>query len=456
MKLSESWSFSLSNLAEMKMRTALTAIGVTVGIGALVAMIGFGNGMQRNVEESFEKLDLLKSVTVLPGGTSSGRRSAEDPDVPEGNRSRPAPPRSGRALDAAAVAEIAGLDGVESVFPDVRFPAAAGSGENMEFRLIQVLPARVTASKIMRLSAGRPFRDDEEEGVIVGASILKLIGAAKAEDALGRPLTISSLALDPAVFSEAGLAGLFSGRGGPLKRVNREFPIVGVLESAAFGGPANLAGDVILPPGPAARIEKLPFTSVWDLFRDGEGRSGYSALNVRLRSPAYADPIKAQVKKMGFDTFALIDQFEQVKKSFAYMKMMLAAVAMIAIFVAALGIVNTMVMSILERYAEIGIMKAVGAARRDIRRIFLVEAGLIGFAGGIGGLLLGWGASRIINRVVNYFLAREGMPFVEFFRFPLWLCLGGIAFAVGVSLVAGVYPALRAARVDPVVALRHE
>jgi putative ABC transport system permease protein len=115
-----------------------------------------------------------------------------------------------------------------------------------------------------------------------------------------------------------------------------------------------------------------------------------------------------------------------------------------------------MAMSILERYGEIGIMKAVGAARRDIRQIFLLEASLIGLAGGVGGLALGWGVSRIINRVVNYFLERQGMPFIEYFRFPLWLCLGGIAFAVGVSLVAGVYPALRAARVDPVVALRHE
>jgi putative ABC transport system permease protein len=136
--------------------------------------------------------------------------------------------------------------------------------------------------------------------------------------------------------------------------------------------------------------------------------------------------------------------------------MVLAAVGMIAIFVAALGIVNTMMMSILERYSEIGIMKAVGASRGDIKRIFFVESSAIGFLGGVFGLGLGWAVSRIINRVVNYFLAKQGIPFIEYFRFPWWLGLGAVAFAVLVSLVAGILPAMRAAKVDPVVALRHE
>jgi putative ABC transport system permease protein len=138
------------------------------------------------------------------------------------------------------------------------------------------------------------------------------------------------------------------------------------------------------------------------------------------------------------------------------MDMALAAVGMIGIFVAALGIINTMTMSILERYGEIGVMKAVGASPGVIKRIFLVESGAIGLIGGAGGLALGWGVSRIINRVVNYFLAKQGIPHIEYFTYPLWLCLGAIAFAVAVSLVSGLYPARRAARVDPVVALRHE
>ncbi len=138
------------------------------------------------------------------------------------------------------------------------------------------------------------------------------------------------------------------------------------------------------------------------------------------------------------------------------MDMFLLAVAMIAITVASLGIINTMVMSILERYREIGIMKAVGASEKDVKKIFFFESAMIGFLGGVFGLALGWVVSIIINQVANHFLAKQGVPYVDYFSFPWWLCLGAVVFSILVSLAAGVYPALRAARVDPVVALRHD
>jgi putative ABC transport system permease protein len=129
---------------------------------------------------------------------------------------------------------------------------------------------------------------------------------------------------------------------------------------------------------------------------------------------------------------------------------------MIAIIVAALGIVNTMVMSILERFREIGVMKAVGAGDGDIRRIFFFESGAIGLAGGVSGCVLGWATSLLINRIVNFTLARQGVPFIDYLAFPFWLFLGAVGFSLLVSLVSGIYPARRAARVDPVVALRHD
>jgi len=131
-------------------------------------------------------------------------------------------------------------------------------------------------------------------------------------------------------------------------------------------------------------------------------------------------------------------------------------VGMIGITVASLGIVNTMVMSILERYREIGIMKAVGATDGDVQRVFLFEAGMIGLLGGLLGLALGWVVSFVINEVINALMARQAAPRMEYFCFPWWLCLGAIAFSILVSLIAGVYPTLRAARVDPVIALRHD
>jgi putative ABC transport system permease protein len=152
----------------------------------------------------------------------------------------------------------------------------------------------------------------------------------------------------------------------------------------------------------------------------------------------------------------LVAKFDEIKKAFLLMDMFLFAVGMIAITVSALGIINTMIMSVLERYKEIGIMKAVGASDKDVRRVFLFESGMIGLLGGIFGLVLGWMVSILINQIANHFTARQGVPNMDYFSFPLWLCIGAVAFSITVSLIAGVYPTLRAARVDPVVALRHD
>jgi putative ABC transport system permease protein len=241
-------------------------------------------------------------------------------------------------------------------------------------------------------------------------------------------------------------------------RESYDFPIVGVTEISAFGGggPSPVQNDVLIPPGTARRIKRLPITSIWDAFRMTDGRPGYSAVSVKLGSLRDLAAVGSRVREMGFSTFALADQFDEITKAFYVMDMILAAVGMIAIVVAALGIVNTMVMSILERYREIGVMKAVGAGDGDIKRIFFFESGAIGLLGGAAGCVLGWATSLLINRIVNLYTARQGLPFIDYFAFPFWIFLGAMGFSLLVSLVSGIYPARRAARVDPVVALRHD
>jgi putative ABC transport system permease protein len=215
-------------------------------------------------------------------------------------------------------------------------------------------------------------------------------------------------------------------------------------------------GDAYIQPEAAAGMRKLSLTSVWEFFRPASETGNYSMITIKVRSPSDILPVKKELESRGFRTFAWIDQLQEMRIGFLIMDVFLIAVGMIGVTVASLGIVNTMVMSILERYREIGIMKAVGATDGDVQRVFLFEAGMIGLLGGLFGLVLGWVVSMVINEVVNAVMASHAAPRMEYFCFPWWLCLGAIAFSILVSLIAGVYPTLRAARVDPVIALRHD
>jgi putative ABC transport system permease protein len=451
-RLGDHLRFALASLWKRRLRTFLTAAGVMIGIGALVSMVSFGKGMQRNVTESFRSLDLFNSLTVLPG-----RLLEAGPRDPDRGRLLVRPEQKTDAvLDDNAVARIERLDGVESAFPDIRIPALIRFEGREELRLVLVVPAALASSGSIRYLAGKAYGSDDDRATVLSASLLRELGVSDPRSAMGRKITISTVGFDFSSLNPADLLAAFAGQRLPFSTEDYEMVIAGVSDVPFFGSAGPLQGDVFIPRGTAGRMKRLPFSSVWDLFRSGQRGPGYSAVNVRLTSLRSLEPVKEAVRSMGFTTFALADQFKEIQRGFLVLDMVLAAVGMIAIVVASLGIINTMVMSILERYAEIGILKALGARDRDVRRIFLVESGAIGFLGGVAGLALGSVVSGVINRVVNYYLSRQGVPLIDYFSFPWWLCLGAVLFSVAVSVAAGVYPAMRAVRVDPVRALRHD
>src|SRR5260221_12927643 len=159
---------------------------------------------------------------------------------------------------------------------------------------------------------------------------------------------------------------------------------------------------------------------------------------------------------MGFSVFSLNDALQGAKRAFIILDIVLRLIGAIALAVSSLGIVTAMVMSILERTREIGIMKAIGGSDGDIRRIFLIEASAIGLLGGLAGVVLGWVVGRAINFGANIYIENQGGTPGNLFPLPWRLIGGAIGFSIVVSLVAGSYPASRAARLDPIQALRHD
>jgi putative ABC transport system permease protein len=453
MRVSDYIEQACGNLWKKKLRTFLTTSGVVIGIGALVSMFAFGQGVQRNVTEQFNKLDLFNYVNVYARGSLRQPRHHHDPDE-QGWRAEEGgvADANGPRLDGRFLEEVKKIEGVEVAFPELRFPAQIRLGGKEQFTLVQVLSADICRSGPMSLRAGRCYDPNELNELIISDSLLRRLGVNEPSEAVGRQIEIATLSLD---FSLTNLLRMVFSPGGqalPITRESHKFSIAGVAERMPFGG----MSDVYIAPEAAGRMRKLSLTSIWDFFRPAGEAANYPSVTVKVKSLKDVAPVKKELESRGFRTFALMDQLDQMRIGFLIMDMFLVAVGMIGVTVASLGIVNTMVMSILERYREIGIMKAVGATDGDVQRIFLFESGTIGLLGGLLGLTLGWVVSLIINEAVNIVMSRHAAPRMDYFSFPWWLCLGAIAFSILVSLAAGILPTRRAARVDPVVALRHD
>ena len=209
--------------------------------------------------------------------------------------------------------------------------------------------------------------------------------------------------------------------------------------------------------GQVGVADALDIKKWWYNAPDTLETDGYSGLVVRTASIADASRISKDVSDRGFRAATLQALLDQVNRIFLIVETMLSSMGALALLVASLGIANTMIMAIFERTREIGVLKALGASNGDVLKMFMVEAGAIGFLGGVAGILGGWALSRFLDWVIHNYLTSIQMSIpAPFFVLTPALVAGALAFATVIGLLAGIYPAARAARLDPLVALRHE
>ena len=214
---------------------------------------------------------------------------------------------------------------------------------------------------------------------------------------------------------------------------------------------------MLIPLPLAETLRAAQVNDLRDILRDTSiDKPTYSSLTVRVKSPSLVEATEAKLKELGFGAFSLLDVSKGLRTFFRVLDLLLAIFSSLALAVATLGIVNTLVMAVLERRREIGVLKALGAADRDVKQLFFVEAGVMGLFGGIVGTVFGWLIGRALTFGTNVYLHRQNLSSVDISSVPLWLVLFGIGFAILVSLAACLYPASRAARLDPVQALRYE
>jgi putative ABC transport system permease protein len=470
------------NLRESVLRNSLTTVGISVGVASLVAMLSLGIGLQHLAASRLAKSGLFDSIYV-----TSGRRM-QGPNGRRQNRKGPPPP-----LDEAARQKMAQLTGVAEAYPDIRFPAELRTGSNMEqlppattsqnssphskndapaageggnsreYQLISGLPMSARQLESFDNLKGKYFSAPDASEIILQSDEAKTL-SDKPEDLIGKQIVLRYASrrlmqdngADAAAASQYGAASELSVYA--VTPNEAKLTVVGVVDSKADAGirGAGSAGAYI-PVDLALKLAPMQATQVRLAGDRDPLANSYVAVIVRATRSSQVESIENRLKELGYNTFSLLDATRNLRKFFAILDLFLGIFGSLALAVASLGIINTLVMSILERRREIGIMKAIGASDGDVQKLFFAEAGAMGIFGGSLGVLLGWTMGRIINAGTRIYMQRQ-QQFTpdDVWLVPLWLVFGAIGFSIVVSLLAGLYPAARAARLDPVQALRYD
>jgi putative ABC transport system permease protein len=454
MNLGDTLSLSIRNLRQSRLRTFLTTLGVSIGIASLAGMVSLGVGLQEQIVGRFMQSGVFDTLTVfsrsnfaaLAGGLARGRggglrgRGADNQG--------PAP-----KLDDAALEQIAALENVREVYPELRLPLQVKSGEFEQVVTASGIPmSSKDQGAFQTLSFGKFFPGDSENTCMLSLETAKRIDEKSPGGLVGKNLTLSYASSRKDTTADAGF-------GFQVQRKDIECRVVGIVEREAgsaipFGG-GQISG-LMIPQAIAKTINAEIVTNAQSFLQDQQETRTYTSVTVKVNQAKNTQDVEDRLRNMGYSVFSVNDALRGAKNAFILLDIFLSLIGSIALAVSSLGIVNTMVMSILERTREIGIMKAIGASNSDVRRIFLIEASAIGLLGGILGIALGWLVGQTINFGANVYIRSQGGNAGTLFSLPWWLVSSAIGFSIVVSLIAGSYPAARAAKLDPIQALRHD
>ena len=387
------------------LRTSLTILGVGVGIGAIMFLVSLGYGLQNLLLEQITTSDSLLSLDVTP-------------------------PESGLIhLDQHQLEVLAALPHVKEVSPVANIPAQISYNQFTGDALANIIKPSYFRLAGAEAQVGRFFTTDDQGKVVVSSTVAKLFNL-KVEEAVGKKISITFF-FTPAASSEASSAATTTADA-TVER-HQDFEIVGVIEN-------NLSSFAYV----AYRdLSTMPITE-------------YAQAKVHVQTSDDLEPVRERVKELGFSVFALSDTIAEANKIFKAVQVVLALFGIVALLVAAIGMFNTVTIALLERTQEIGIMKAIGAASSDVFVMFLTESALMGFLGGVTGVLLGYGGGEIFNFALNILASRLGGKQLHLFVRPLWFTMSILVFSTVVGFLTGVLPARRAAKLRTLAALRYK
>ena len=433
MTIRDKTAMAWSNLGRRKVRTFLTSVGVIVGILTVVTMVSLVNGVQLQVKSQFEKVGLDR-VVIRPGSSGGGSFPGIGGQGGEGEFDPFGLSVRTQLITEKDVKRWRTWPGVQSVVPDIDLPRDIGAGLTINGAK-KTVPVRIGNESGPRRN---PFQDAPEAlagkldlaagsgSIVVSRGALKSLGIKdKPATLLGKSATIT----------------LATPRGERKKYVLK---VSGVSDE---GG-----RTVQVSTGTRVNMKSWWFNEPNLLQNDG-----YDSATIRADDVSVARTLVERARKEKFEVQSIDAILKVADRIFSVITVMLSLVGGIALFVACVGITNTMIMAIYERTREIGTLKAMGASPSDIRQMFMIEAGLIGLFGGGVGIILSFLLGRGLNRAAIWYAAQRELPVPDrLFVITPQLALAALGFALLIGVLAGLYPANRAAKLDPLSALRQE
>lgn len=447
MKFLDLLRMSSGNLWKRKVRTILTVLGVVIGVASIVVMISLGLGLSQSLVEEYKSYGSLTQVTV----NQPWDRGSDDADA--------------LRLDDALIKYLESMENVTSVYPVLETSVLAKYGRYSGYLQVQGMPKEAFEDMNIQVGEGHLPGEDNELAFFFGCEVLQNFYDEKGGGGYWETGILPDIDLmNDSVFYIFDMDAYYQSQGisddgtvipAPKKYLvktagveqnpgENQYSMYGWYTYCDIDQLKNQLKKVFknkpIPGQPTMKSGK-PYKELF-----------YNQLLVNVDSMEHVIEVQNRIKDLGYEAYSNAEWLESEQKTMGYIQAVLGGIGAVSLLVAAIGITNTMMMSIYERTKEIGVMKVLGCDLRNIRSLFLMEAGFIGFIGGVIGLILSFTISIVINKIVASISEyMQGISYI-----PFWLVILSLLFAVLVGMVAGFFPARRAMKLSPLAAIRNE
>lgn len=434
---------AVRNLFKRKLRTFLTILGVIVGTGAIVIMISLGIAMNQSFEKQLDNMGDITKITIYNPNYYSSGSSKNQKDT---------------TITKSTIEDIKKINGVKSATPIIDSYLKFKIGKYVANMRVSGIDPSTMIDFNYKLQNGR-LLDESDNGEF------NLVFGGDAPFNFYKPSQRMNFWNDQTEKTEPDVDVMndkvtmsydynYGEKNASTSIKAYKVKAVGILSRSDENSYTIFA--------PIDKVEKLAAEQrKWEQKTYGPSRnstsSGYQSAYVKCVHIDSVKEVSEQLKGMGFEVYSAMDSVSSMQELSGSLQMLLGAIGAVSLFIAAIGITNTMIMSIYERTREIGIMKVVGARLSDIKRLFLLEAIMIGFWGGLFGILISIGVSAILNNVgISFLQNMQSVDGGNISTIPIWLCVLALAFSSLVGLISGYFPARKAMNLSALSALRKE